>query len=217
MVRFSDIIKLRDKKERRDESGRKKVGEDKFKLSDSQAFNRGKEKIETKEKIDLQPSTSLKDNASLEVVTCYEKFIERAIDIRDRVKSNQGISPSPVLSDLHNVINKGLQDDLYEYAMSAPDDYEEMLIHTIDVTFISLRVGMGMGYDIKMLLRLGLAAFFENVGMYKIPESILKRTGKLDKEEINIIKKHPEISSDILGLWLSRSMRDQTARVIRQD
>ncbi|MBW2609980.1 MAG: HD domain-containing protein [Deltaproteobacteria bacterium] len=195
MVRFSDIIKIRGKDGRKDESGRERVQEDKFRLSDSQAFKKEKKK----EKIDLQPGTPLEDDVILEVVTYYEKFIERAMDVRDRVKSDQGISPSPVLSDLHDIINKGLTDALYEYAMSAPGDYEEMLIHTIDVTFTSLRVGRGMGYDTKMLLRLGLTAFFENVGMYKIPDSILKRTGKLGQEEIKVIKKHPEISSDILG------------------
>ncbi|MFC1864190.1 HD-GYP domain-containing protein, partial [Thermodesulfobacteriota bacterium] len=73
----------------------------------------------------------------------------------------------------------------------------------------SLKVGEGMGYDTKMLLRLGLAAFLENVGMYKIPDSILKKTGKLSSDEIAVIKKHPDMSSEILSMmgeqykWLS--------------
>ncbi|MBW1800950.1 MAG: HD domain-containing protein, partial [Deltaproteobacteria bacterium] len=144
------------------------------------------------------------ENASLEVITYYEKFLERAIEIRDRVKKDQGISPSPILSDLHYIIDNHLINDLYDYAMSAPDNGEEMVGHTVDVTFASLRVGMGMPFDTKQLLELGLAAFLENVGMYKIPDNILKKAGKLDEREIGIIRNHPEISSQLLSRMGSR-------------
>ncbi len=50
-----------------------------------------------------------------------------------------------------------------------------------------------------MLLKLGLAAFLENVGMYKIPDSIIKKRGKLEEGEIKIIKAHPRRSTEILG------------------
>ena len=192
MVRFSDIINIKDKKKAKVMPEEQYAREDKFRLSDSQVFhyiNKEQEPVET----------SLESKTSLETMTYYEKFIERAIDVRERVKGDKGISPSPILSDLHYIIEKGLIDELYEYAMSAHEDYEDILIHTIDVTFIALKIGKGMDYDIKMLLRLGLAAFLENVGMYKIPDSILKSTGKLGEEEVKLIKKHPEISYEILG------------------
>jgi HD-GYP domain-containing protein (c-di-GMP phosphodiesterase class II) len=192
MVRFSDIIKIKDKE---GEGGKtlqreRYAREDKFRLSDSQIFQ-----TKEKEPIDASPE----NKPGLEIVTYYEKFIERAMDVRERVKADKGISPSPILSDLHYIIEQNLVDKLYEYAMSAHEDYEEMIVHTIDVTFTALKVGKGMDYDVKMFLRLGLAAFLENVGMYKIPESILKSRGKLGQEEVTLIKKHPELSRDILG------------------
>jgi HD-GYP domain-containing protein (c-di-GMP phosphodiesterase class II) len=210
MVRFSDIIKVKDRKKSLVQSPEKSEPQqgvvdekDKFRLSDSQFFKAKKD--EGTVPVDI----SMNENSRLEIVTFYENFIERAIEIRDRVKTDQGISPSPVLSDLHNIINDKLIDDLYEYAMSARHDYDEMLTHTVDVTFIALKIGKGMGYDTKTLLRLGLAAFLQNVGMYKIPDGILKRKGKLEPEEIKLIKRHPEISAEILGRigtpyqWLS--------------
>ncbi|MBW1887727.1 MAG: hypothetical protein JRI52_05170, partial [Deltaproteobacteria bacterium] len=193
MVRFSDIIKMKDKKEQKVRTpGSRSEGGDRVRLSDSKIFKKKEESVPSDDK-------HLTDDDNLEIITYYEKFIERAIEIQERAKNDKGISPSPVLSDLHYVTDKDLIDDLYEYALSSSDDYEEMLIHTIDVTFASLIIGKGMGYDTKMLLRLGLAAFFENVGMYKIPDSILKREGKLGDDEIKIIRKHPETSAEILG------------------
>jgi len=197
MVRFSDIIKIKDKKGSKVEPPKREVEKDKFRLSDSQIFK--PQETEKGPVYISQQESGTSSDASLEVVTYYEKFIERALEIQERVKGDMGISPSPILSDLHQVIDKGLIDEIYEYAMFARDDYDEMLIHTIEVTFTSLKVGRGMNYDIKMLLRLGLAAFLENVGMYKIPDSILKRSSRLQEEEIRLIKKHPEISCEILG------------------
>jgi HD-GYP domain-containing protein (c-di-GMP phosphodiesterase class II) len=192
MVRFSDIINIKDKKKAKVMPEEQYSREDKFRLSDSQVFQHVDKEQEPVE-------TSSESKTSLEIVTYYEKFIERAMDVRERVKGDKGISPSPILSDLHYIIEKDLIDKLYEYAMSAQEDYEDMVIHTIDVTFTALKIGKGMDYDIRMLLRLGLAAFLENVGMYKIPDSILKSTGELGEEEVKIIKKHPEISYEILG------------------
>ncbi len=193
MVRFSDIIKINEDKEGGKTLQREQYArEDKFRLSDSQLF-------QTMEKKNDYIDASLENKPIFEIVTYYEKFIERAMDIREKIKADKGISPSPILSDLHYIIEKDLIDKLYEYAMSAHEDYEDIFIHTIDVTFTALKIGKGMNYNIKMLLRLGLAAFLENVGMYKIPESVLKRTGKLGEEEIKLIKKHPELSREILG------------------
>ncbi len=159
------------------------------------------------EKASFAPS--FKEEWSSEVITYYEKFIERAIDTRARVRNDQGISPSPILSDLHYILNKDLVGNLYEYAMLAPGDYEWILVHNVHVTFISLIVGQEMGYDIKMLLKLGLAALLENVGMYKIPESVLEKRGRLDDRETAMVEEHPKNSYEILAQmggrykWLS--------------
>jgi len=108
MVRFSDIIKIKDKKriKARPEEGTD-IHRDKFRLSDSQAFKIDKKKPDP---FDNPPRI----NADLEIVSYYEKFIERALDIREKVKSDKGISPSPVLSDLHHIIEKDLHKELQD-------------------------------------------------------------------------------------------------------
>ena len=190
MVRFSDIINVKDGQDKEKSSPRKSADEERLWLSDTQIL-RVKEEDVIKKKRDAS-------HVSFEVVTYYEKFLERAMEVRERVKAEQGISPSPILADLHYVIEKDLIDDLYEYAMSAQEDYEELLVHNVDVTFTSMRISGGMNYDTKKLLQLGIAAFLENVGMYKIPDSILNKKGKLEEIEWEVIWKHPEDSAAIL-------------------
>jgi HD-GYP domain-containing protein (c-di-GMP phosphodiesterase class II) len=141
----------------------------------------------------------LKEEWRSEVITYYEKFVKRAMDTRDRVWNDQGISPSPILSDLHYILNQNLVEELYEYAMFSPGDYDGILIHDVRVTFVALIVGKGMGYDLRMLLKLGLAGLLENVGMYKIPEDVLQKQGPLNDEEMAMIRDHPKRSYEVLA------------------
>jgi len=199
MVRFSDIITDGEKKEPTKESAEATAEGEDLRLSDSQISRVMSDtqilKVRGKK---ASAAPSLGEEWGPEVITYYERFIERAIDSRSRAMSEQGISPSPILSDLHYILNKDLVDKLYEYTMFAPADYDWLLVHNVRVTFISLILGQGLGYDIKMLLKLGLAALLENVGMYKIPDNILEKKGSLNDSEMTMIREHPKKSYEIL-------------------
>jgi HD-GYP domain-containing protein (c-di-GMP phosphodiesterase class II) len=192
MVRFSDIVGIRGKSHGDKPGTVGRAEDEKLWLSDTQA-------LKVKGGSAPPAGLDLTESPGIEIVSLYEKFLERAMEIRERVRKDQSISPSPILSDIHYLLEKNLVDAMYAYAMSTPDDYEEMMVHTVDVTFASLKIGKGMGYDTKKLLELGLAAFLENVGMYKIPENILTKMGRLEDFELTVIKNHPEVSSQILS------------------
>jgi HD-GYP domain-containing protein (c-di-GMP phosphodiesterase class II) len=135
----------------------------------------------------------------VEVKNCYEKLIGKLADTLGRVKDFQEISPVPIFSDLQYVLDENLTEKLYEYAMLVPGDYDQLVVHNVRIAFISLIIGEGLGYDIRMLLKLGLAALLENVGLCRIPESILQKRGKLDEKEMAVIKGHPKSSYEILA------------------
>lgn len=192
MVRFSDIIKSKEKKTEEKKHPETMRQEEGFRLSDSWFFRSR----------DMDDSSSKKVSArkasAVELSIYYRALIDKARETSQWVKKDMQISPSPVLSDLHAVIDRDIIDSLYEYAMSVKKDTEDLFTHTVDVTLTSLKVGKGMNYDIKMMLRLGLAAFFQNIGMYKIPEHKLAIKGQLSKNEIALIRKHPETSYELL-------------------
>jgi HD-GYP domain-containing protein (c-di-GMP phosphodiesterase class II) len=194
MVRFSEIINIKDESGKEDASSEIENRKDVSSFSTSQIMRMGGDEITLE-----IPGSSLRDHASVEIVQYFEKFIDSAREIRERVTKDQGISPSPILADLHHVIDNALIDEMNEYAMASPDNYDWMLLHTVSVTIASLKIGRGLGYDTKGLLELGLAAFLENVGMYKIPDFIPKKKEKLKKEEISLIRQHTNVSYQILS------------------
>lgn len=194
MVRFSEIIKLKNKKNGLQKtSGGLRSRNDGFRLSESQPVNRQEDKQVVREEAEI-----VKRDTIVEVITYYEIFIEKIQNVKEQILSDGDINPSPILIDLHAVIDKDIIEDLYEYAMSVTNDYDQIFVHIVEVTLTALMVGKGLKYDIEKLIRLGLAAFLENVGMFKIPPEILAADKKLSDDERKIIKGHPEKSYEIL-------------------
>ena len=193
MVRFSDISGITEKTVGQEKSSDRKSEADEFRFGDMQA--------------DAETSATeglYANGTSPEVASLYEKFVGKALEIRNSVLSGQDLNPSPILTDLNHAIKNDFIDVLYEYAMSDEADYDEVVVQNVDVTFASLKIGTGMGYDTRKLLELSLAAFLQNVGMYEVPEHILKKQGKLDKSELEMIRGHPEASAKILSRLGSR-------------
>ena len=200
MVRLSDIIPNVNKKQPQRKSPEDRSKDKDVKLSDSQVARVLSDTQILKVRGEkVSSALSFKEEWNAEVISYYEKFVDRAIDVRARVINDQGISPSPILSDLNDIHNKDLVDKLYEYSMLVPSDYEWFLVHNVHVMFLSMLVGQQMGYDMKMLLKLGLAALLENVGMYKVLESVLEKRGSLDEKEAALIREHPKNSYEILA------------------
>lgn len=153
----------------------------------------------------------LSDGMDPEAQSCYGRFVRTAMDVKERVSGGRGIDPAPILADLKHILEHNLVEKLYAHSMSAPEDSQEVFVHSVEVTFVSLLIGKGMGYDMKGLFELGLSAFLENVGMYTLPCAVLQKETKLDESEIERIKKHPETSYQILSrlgkeyLWLAET------------
>jgi len=149
------------------------------------------------------------ENWSQEIIDLGNRFIKTAKTIGDQVRNDEVIDPSPVFNDLNGIIKNDLVEKLYEYTMCELEEKDMIPRHSVDVTFVSLMIGKGMSYEPKTQLVLGLAAFFANVGMCKIPENILNKDGKIDKSEKNNIMNYPKESFEILNRldekykWLS--------------
>lgn len=193
MVRFSDIVRIRDKASE-DKSPTESRSDDQIWFSEFDILKMPRE--ESPGEKEAPAGRDLREPA---VVSYYKSLKGKAQDIREQVKEDLTLSFSAILDDLRHIIDNHLIDEMYDYAMCAPEDSGERYSHPLDVTFVALRMAQGMGYDAGNLLDLGLAAFLENVGMYRVPDAILGKEGPLDEQEMAVIKGHPETSRQILS------------------
>lgn len=82
------------------------------------------------------------------------------------------------------------------YELQFKDQYTKS--HSERVRELSLNLAIEMGLNRDIIANVALAALFHDVGKIEIPNKILKKTGRLDDEEYEIIRKHSVTSSDLV-------------------
>jgi response regulator RpfG family c-di-GMP phosphodiesterase len=81
-------------------------------------------------------------------------------------------------------------------AVDAKDPYTAT--HSERVTQIAMQFGKALRLSENQLGILEFAALLHDVGKIAIPDSILRKPGKLDDDEFNIVKRHPIRSAEII-------------------
>ena len=74
-------------------------------------------------------------------------------------------------------------------------------VHSTRLAEWAVRVGRKLGIEETDLRQLEVAALLHDIGKIGIPDSILKKEGKLTDEERALMNKHPEYSWSILRLF----------------
>jgi len=131
-----------------------------------------------------------------------------------RVVSSNGIDSSKeaklsyllqrIVERMENVV---LYEGLYENILSTLDSMAKILDardphtsrHSTRVTELSMRIGKTLGLSDEDLDVLKVSASLHDIGKVGVPDKILLKKGKLTVEEMDIIKRHPDIGFDILS------------------
>jgi HD-GYP domain-containing protein (c-di-GMP phosphodiesterase class II) len=183
MIRFSEIIK-----DSADLDPEKKVNREEVNLSKTGILYR--DKVEEKNRLE-------------EARVHYQKLLTLANQVQSWVQKSLIINISSILPVLDLIIENNLIDSLYSCFVLEAEKGSKLkadpVPHSVDVTIFSLKIGTGMGYDKRRLSNLAMIAFLHDVGMYRIPQNILNKKGKLSKAEFKIIQRHPEIGAGILS------------------
>jgi len=153
-----------------------------------------------------------------------------AVPLETRLPEPPVESPEPFFGELHGFINEarallrggsafpwgrlqGLVDrsitvlagsaDLFWVANNpaAPPGADYVAFHQARVCVLALRIGAGIGYDRGRLLSLGQASALFDVGLWQIPDAILRRVDTLSGEELALWRSHPKLSADIVRRW----------------
>ena len=82
-------------------------------------------------------------------------------------------------------------------AAEAKDPYTSG--HSYKVTEIARMIGKRMGFDSRSMTNLECASLLHDVGKIGVPLTVLNKKGRLAREEMELIKRHPDISVDILS------------------
>lgn len=77
---------------------------------------------------------------------------------------------------------------------SGPSLIENM----VNVAIFSIKVGLGLGYNVEQLRKLGLAALVHDLGMFRLPPALLENDGRWSKEQQAVLQRHPLTTAELV-------------------
>jgi HD-GYP domain-containing protein (c-di-GMP phosphodiesterase class II) len=80
--------------------------------------------------------------------------------------------------------------------LSLPGNY--LISHAVAVATLAVNIGSALGYSKAQVLALGHGALLHDVGMLRLPPSVLNKPSKLTKREWQEIRRHPAYGLDML-------------------
>lgn len=211
MFSILDILKKHQAEKKKRDS--EKIRSDSLKSQEEKELQLGKinELATSKqdfETTDISISSALKKEAVEENIKLISELYDRLLAFAKKLYSPDLENNLDLKSQINLLIEKTvdiLSVGTKESVKFSLSDYSELqdylYCHIVNVCFISIEIGLGLGYDRSRLIELGIAAFLHDIGMIKYLD-IIKKAEKLSEQDYNKVKEHPKSGLDILNeLW----------------
>src|SRR3989338_1032774 len=129
----------------------------------------------------------------------YDSIYEWTKRFVDSVKAGKKLALTDIFKLIEQVVdNPESLDILYRKAIYAKG-LDTYISHLVNVMVYSLKIGQGLGYKREKLIELAIASLLHDIGMIRVPDSIVNKTDKLTDEEFSLMKKHTIIGHEILS------------------
>lgn len=128
----------------------------------------------------------------------YEPLLDDAFR-QDAIRTLKSLDIDQIRYVANSIANSIIygSDRLYDMmTVSAYDDLTYM--HSVNVTVLSVMMGVAMGLDNGRLKELGQSALFHDIGKTRVDPAIIKKPGRLTPEEFAEVKKHPMHGYELL-------------------
>ena len=168
MVRISDLV-------RKDDSGETKKNSLKF--SDKQT--------------DLKKRT--------EPLEFYRKLLEFMKRLWDNLEKNKVINAKEVRDIIVETVKElRRNNEVFTNLAKTYIDSNYPSIHSVNVAFICINMGLGLNYTDEQLIELGIIGLLHDIGMIKIDKEIFNSSKELTVEQLNEMREHTLYGAEIL-------------------
>src|SRR5690606_21009743 len=84
-------------------------------------------------------------------------------------------------------------------ALTAMRNYDNYTFtHMVNVSILTMGQAQALGIEGRLLREFGLSALMHDIGKVRTPQEILNKPGKLDDQELEIMRRHPVDGAEIL-------------------
>lgn len=128
----------------------------------------------------------------------FKPFLDESVRL-EAVKSLKSLDLDAVVYVANAISNQVMFGSGALYDMDVVCGYDTMTyMHSVNVTILSVMTGIGMGLGNEELIRLGQAALLHDIGKTGVDPRIIKKPGKLTKEEFDEVRRHPVYGYEML-------------------
>lgn len=99
-----------------------------------------------------------------------------------------------IIKKILNIVKKNKSSIISHIALKKEKQYSQAVYHGLNTTLLALIGGDELKLQDKQLRELAIVGLLHDVGMLKIPQTILEKEEKLTEDEINQIRTHPILS-----------------------
>lgn len=153
------------------------------------------EKIEAQHGVEVDVivndyNTLLKKRRDL--LDVHKRACNEVEKVHTAIKANEKFGVEGITSVLDEVIKlMGESSNIFIFLYGLDEGKNYLVVHSVNVTFYSLLIGIALKYTPDKLKELGLGTLLIDAGMLKIPPYIIHKQSNLTDQEFNVIKTHP--------------------------
>jgi HD-GYP domain-containing protein (c-di-GMP phosphodiesterase class II) len=166
----------------------------------------------------VQPEEGIAQERDLErreaAKRTYAYAMESIKEASSKVLSNRRAGVRKIQRVVQDMVNILMEDDsvlIYMSTIRQHDDYT--YTHSVNVATLALCLGKRIGLSRVSLKRLGICGLVHDLGKVQIPLEILNKPGKLERDEMEEMERHPLKSvAQIIKLRASRELKAKIMR-----
>jgi HD-GYP domain-containing protein (c-di-GMP phosphodiesterase class II) len=119
-------------------------------------------------------------------------------EARNRVLAGEPIGLEKPVGMIERMIAEpSLIDEMYGLTLAIEHGDDLEIASPVNSMIYCFKMGVRMGYTSLNLTEICLAALHHDIGMFLIPQVIIRKEGKLNAADLAEIRKHPEIGRDL--------------------
>ena len=140
------------------------------------------------------------DDAAARAHRIYHESLRMIMDVMTELRAGRIPSTQAAVGVVDSMRDLFLEDPNALMGMAMLKSYEDHTYnHSVNVSIFCIALGLQLELVPAELRAFGIAGLLHDVGKVRTAETLIRKPGRLDAEEMRLIKLHPELGAEILG------------------
>ncbi len=140
------------------------------------------------------------EDGEFDSIKAYADALHAVRGVMKDIESGRIPSSEKINIVVDSMVSMAMKDHTTLIGLAMIKDYDNYTFnHSVNVGVLALALGAFMGMGKKMLRDINTAGLLHDIGKTRIKKDILNKPGKLSAGEFEVMKKHVETGSEIVG------------------